>query len=100
MALSFVVLTGILTGSYPAFYLSSFRPMKVLNGIMQNGHALATPRKILVVVQFVFSIFLINFTLINYTVVKNELINAGIAEAVSQCNAPITSIDAVTISRQ
>ncbi|HEX3934264.1 MAG TPA: ABC transporter permease, partial [Puia sp.] len=50
-ALAFVVLTGVLAGSYPAFYLSSFRPIKVLKGMVQNGNALVTPRKILVVVQ-------------------------------------------------
>jgi putative ABC transport system permease protein len=63
-ALGFVLMTGVLAGSYPAFYLSSFRPVRVLKGILQNGNALVTPRKILVVVQFVFSILLINFTLI------------------------------------
>jgi putative ABC transport system permease protein len=63
-ALGFVLMTGVLAGSYPAFYLSSFRPVRVLKGILKNGNALVTPRKILVVVQFVFSILLINFTLI------------------------------------
>lgn len=63
-ALGFVLTTGVLAGSYPAFYLSSFRPVRVLKGILRNGNALVTPRKILVVVQFVFSILLINFTLI------------------------------------
>jgi putative ABC transport system permease protein len=61
-ALGFIGITGVLAGSYPAFYLSSFRPVRVLKGILQNSNALITPRKILVVVQFVFSIFLINFT--------------------------------------
>jgi len=59
-----VLFTGILAGSYPAFYLSSFKPVKVLKGVLKNGNALVTPRKILVVLQFVFSIFLINFTII------------------------------------
>jgi putative ABC transport system permease protein len=72
-ALSFVFLTGMLAGSYPAFYLSSFRPIRVLKGVLQNGNALVTPRKILVVVQFVFSIFLINFTVIYQKQIRHEL---------------------------
>ena len=60
----FILFTGVLAGSYPAFYLSSFKPVKVLKGILKNGSALVTPRKILVVVQFVLSIFLINFTIL------------------------------------
>lgn len=63
-AIGFVLLTGILAGSYPAFYLSSFQPVKVLKGMFNNKKAFVTPRKILVVVQFVLSIFLINFTFI------------------------------------
>ena len=72
-ALALILLTGLLAGSYPAFYLSSFRPIKVLKGILQNAAALVTPRKILVVVQFVFSIFLINFTVIYQKQIRHEL---------------------------
>jgi putative ABC transport system permease protein len=72
-ALAFITFTGALAGSYPAFYLSSFRPIKVLKGVLQNGNALVTPRKILVVVQFVFSIVLINFTLLYQKQVRYEL---------------------------
>lgn len=64
MALGFVLLTGLLAGSYPALYLSSFKPIRVLKGVLKNTHTLITPRKALVVLQFVFSIILINFTII------------------------------------
>ena len=72
-ALGFVLLTGVLAGSYPAFYLSSFKPVRVLKGVLKNGNALVTPRKILVVVQFVFSIFLINLTVIYQKQIRYEL---------------------------
>ena len=64
LACCFILFTGVLAGSYPAFYLSSFKPVRVLKGILKNGNALVTPRKILVIIQFVFSIFLINFTIL------------------------------------
>jgi putative ABC transport system permease protein len=58
--LAFILFTGILAGAYPAFYLSSFKPVKVLKGVFSNKGSLITPRRILVVVQFVLAIFLMN----------------------------------------
>lgn len=63
-ALAFIVFTGILAGSYPAFFLSSFQPVKVLKGTFKKAHALVTPRKLLVVLQFTFAIVLIICTVI------------------------------------
>jgi len=67
--LMFVVLTGSIAGSYPAFYLSSFRPVSVLKGTFKAANALVTPRKLLVVIQFTFAIVLIICTII----VRNQM---------------------------
>lgn len=62
--LLFVLLTGIVAGSYPAFSLAAYKPVKVLKGTFKAAHALVTPRKILVVLQFTFAIVLIICTII------------------------------------
>ncbi len=59
---SFVIITGLLAGSYPAFYLSSFLPVEVLKGVFNLGKGAAMPRKALIVIQFSCAIVLITAT--------------------------------------
>ena len=65
-AAAIIIFTGIVAGSYPALYLSSFNPVTVLKGTFLTGKTAALPRHVLVVAQFVISILLISATIIVY----------------------------------
>jgi ABC-type antimicrobial peptide transport system permease subunit len=117
-----LLVTALLAGSKPAFYLSSFNPVKVLKGSMQAGKS-SLSRKVLVVIQFSCSIALIISTVIiyqqiqyaksrptgyslnrlmstnmnddlnkNFTALKNELIAKGIVSSVTTATSPATDI--------
>jgi putative ABC transport system permease protein len=68
----FTLITGLLAGSYPAFYFSSFRPVKVLKGTFRTGRYAALPRKVLVVVQFTVCITMIIGTIIVFQQIQHS----------------------------
>ena len=70
-AVSIILFTGIVAGSYPALYLSSFNPIKVLKGTFLPGKKAIVPRRILMVAQFVISILLISATIIVYQQIQH-----------------------------
>jgi ABC-type antimicrobial peptide transport system permease subunit len=70
-AIALVLVIGLLAGSYPSFYLSSFEAVKVLKGKVNVGKGASTPRQVLVVLQFGFSIFLIAGTIVIYQQVQH-----------------------------
>ena len=69
MVSSLIVITGLLAGSYPAFYLSSFKAIEVLKGKFRHRLSAVSLRKALVVFQFVISVGLI----ISVVIIRNQV---------------------------
>lgn len=65
-----ILVTSLIAGSYPALYLSSFKPIKVLKGTFRAGPGSAVPRRCLVVVQFTASAIMIIGTVVVYRQVQ------------------------------
>jgi ABC-type antimicrobial peptide transport system permease subunit len=120
-AFGFIILTSLLAGSYPAFYLSSFKPVSIFKKQFKKTQSAMSPRKVLVVLQFTFAIILIVSTIVvrnqiqyaqdrdkgysndnliqvdfagdidkNYSLIKQDLLNSGIASSVTKSLAGIT----------
>lgn len=76
VSLGFIGLTSLAAGSYPAFYLSGFQPVKVLKGMVVQrvvgaGSRAAMPRNVLVVIQFTVSLILVISTLLIYRQIQH-----------------------------
>lgn len=66
LLISTSLITGLVAGSYPALYLSSFKPVNVLKGAFKTGQGAVVFRQVLVVIQFTLSIVLITGTILIY----------------------------------
>ena len=70
VGIGFTFVTGLIAGSYPALYLSSFQPIRVLKGTFRAGRFASLPRQVLVVIQFTVSITLIIGTIVVFNQIQ------------------------------
>ena len=99
--LVFVFFTGIIAGAWPAFYLSSFYPIKALKGIGQGIRGKMSSRKILIVTQFAFAVIMITASITLYRQIqfgrdrflgydKHNLVYVNITDNISKNYANIS----------
>lgn len=67
----FTIITGVLAGSYPAFFLSSFKPLKTLKGKLNSYKRGLSVRSILVILQFSIAIILTIATIIIFQQIQH-----------------------------
>ena len=68
-SVTFILFVGLLSGSYPSFYLSSFKAIEILKGSGHKGGGASFFRQLLVVIQFSLSLFLI----IGFLIISRQL---------------------------
>lgn len=75
LVILFVFIVGLISGFYPSFYLSGVKPLQAMRGMSGNGSGKNLLRKILVIFQFIISVFIIIVLLLLYfqmNYVKNK----------------------------
>ncbi|MFC2158343.1 FtsX-like permease family protein, partial [Acidobacteriota bacterium] len=96
LVIGVAILTGFFAGSYPALYLSAFKPVQVFRSKLNSGKKGSRFRKILVVIQFTFSIILILMTVIS---IKQSNHNMDIDLGYDRTNVLAVTLTDVTRSK-